>query len=72
MNADKYIRSIDQLLREIAELERNLQHAEGDHKFFIQRSLKNKNRRFELLFPYKFRLQLTQLCNELGISGDFL
>jgi len=71
MDTDKYIRSIDELLRQIAELERNLLVANGDHKFFIQRSLKNKHKRFEHLIPFKFRTQLKNLCREEGVMGSF-
>lgn len=71
MNVDKYIQSIDKLLKEIAELERNLSVAEGEHKFFIQRSLKNRKRRFEHLIPYKFRQQLKNLCKKAGVVGEF-
>ena len=71
MNTDKYIRSIDELLRQMAQLEKNLQEAEGEYKFFIQRSLKNKNKRFEHLIPYKFRLQLKNICRDAGVIGQF-
>lgn len=71
MEADRYIRTIDELLREIAKLERNLLAASGDHKFFIQRSLKNKQKRFEHLIPYKFRMQLKNICRDAGVSGSF-
>lgn len=71
MGTDKYIRTIDELLREIARLERNLSVADGDHKFYIQRTLKNKLKRFEHLIPYKFRMQLKNVCKEAGIQGNF-
>ncbi len=73
MDDPKYILEIDALLRKIAELERSLSHAEDEQeRIQIQRCLKNKEKRLEHLTPFRFRLQLRNLCKKVGVSGSFL
>ena len=73
MKPDKYALAIEQLLRQIPELERNLSIAcNKEDKLSLERSLKHRRKRFEHLIPFSFRIQLRNLCKQAGISGNFL
>lgn len=73
MEPDRYFDNIERLLRQIPELERNLSLAQEEKaRINIERSLKNRRKRFEHLIPYQFRRQLRNLCRDAGVRGDFM
>lgn len=73
MNSDKYLTAIDELLRQIAKLERDLAvTADTAHRFRVERNLKTRYKRFEFLIPYKYRRELDNICREAGISTQFI
>jgi hypothetical protein len=73
MEPDKHIHTIERLLQQIPELERNLDRAEREEeRIRIERSLKHRRKRFEHLIPFRFRLELRRLCQQAGVQGDFL
>lgn len=65
--------AIESLLRSIPELERNLCTTEEENrKRNLQRSLRNREKRFDHLIPFRFRLQLHNICKDVGIKTDLL
>lgn len=72
MRQDPYIKQIEQLLQEIPALERDLgcESAE-EHRRRLERALRAKNKRFELLIPFSFRQQLRGICRQAGIHAIF-
>ena len=73
MEPDKYHNTIERLLRQIPELERNLSMAQEEKtRINLERSLKLRRKRFEHLIPYQFRRQLRNLCRDAGVRGDFM
>jgi hypothetical protein len=73
MKADSHRQTIEHLLKSIPALERDLQcpEKEGERKR-IARSLQNQTKRLERLIPFRFRLQLHNLCKQAGVSGSFI
>ena len=73
MNSDKHHSRIEELLRQIPELERSLSDAQEEQtRIRLERSLKHRRKRFEFLIPYPFRQQLREICKEVGVRGDFM
>lgn len=73
MKHDPHLIAIENLLRSIPELERNLSTTvEEDKKRLLQRSLRNREKRFDHLIPFRFRLQIYNICKEKGIKTDLL
>ncbi len=72
MRQDSYMKQIEQLLQEIPALERNLgcEEASGDRRK-LERALRARNKRFELLIPFSFRQQLRGICRQAGVKGTF-
>ncbi|MDP5170391.1 MAG: hypothetical protein NWR72_09095 [Bacteroidia bacterium] len=69
---DLYIKRIEELLREIRSLEKDLHEATADQeKDQIIRSLKLKKKRFETLIPFSFRQELRSMCKKVGVRGEF-
>ncbi|MEZ4829429.1 MAG: hypothetical protein R3C61_24565 [Bacteroidia bacterium] len=70
---DQYILSIEQLLRQISDLRRELEGEPGaDRRRSVERSIRQREKRLERLIPYKFRIELRNICLNLGVTGDFL
>lgn len=70
---DRYIIAIEQILQQIPQLERNLAKTCCENeKRSIEKSLKQREKRFEFLIPYKFRIELQNICHNLGVKGKFL
>lgn len=73
MKQDPHLLAIENLLRSIPELERNLSTTEEENqKRTLQRSLRNREKRFDHLIPFRFRLQIHNICKDLGIKTDLL
>lgn len=73
MNNSRYILEIEELLCSMAELERELLASKSmKDRQQILRSLKNKEKRLDHLTPFKYRLSLRNICNELNIKHNFL
>ncbi|MEO1447976.1 MAG: hypothetical protein AAFV07_00525 [Bacteroidota bacterium] len=73
MYSDRYLAQIDELLRQIAKLERDLAAtADTTHRYRVERNLKTRYKRFEFLIPYKYRRELDNICREAGISTQFV
>lgn len=73
MEPDKYYDTIEQLLRQIPELERNLLSAQEEkQRINLERTLKLRRKRFEHLIPYQFRRQLLNICRDVGVRGEFM
>lgn len=74
MNAeDQYILTIDQLLRQLSDLQKALDgNPCAERQKSIERSIRQKEKRLEHLIPYKFRMELKILCQKAGVSGDFI
>ncbi|MEL7535213.1 MAG: hypothetical protein AAFN10_28200 [Bacteroidota bacterium] len=73
MKHDPHLSAIEDLLRSIPELERNLSSTEEENqRRLILRSLRNREKRFDHLIPFRFRLQIHNICKELGIKTDLL
>jgi regulator of replication initiation timing len=74
MNRDKHHdHRIEELLRQIPELERSLSSAkEETTRISLEKSLKHRRKRFEFLIPYQFRRQLRNMCKDAGIRGEFM
>lgn len=72
MGQDLHIKRIDELLRDISELENKLmsEHCELE-RTRISKSLKARQKRLEFLIPYPFRRELTILCQKAGIDASF-
>ncbi|MDX2286761.1 MAG: hypothetical protein NW241_21525 [Bacteroidia bacterium] len=70
---DKYHHTIDQLLREIPELERCLERAQDARtRHALRRTLTTRLKRLDHLIPFQFRLELHRLCESSGVRGQFL
>ena len=70
---DQYIAAIESILSEIPALERSLENAKNpDHQKRVERSLKQRNKRFERMISFQFRMQLRNICREVGVEGRFL
>ena len=70
---DRYHREIERLLRDIPELERCVSTTDAEERrISFERSLKVRRKRFERLIPYRFRLQLRNVCKQVGVQGDFM
>lgn len=70
---DQHAKSVDQLLREIALLERNLAtagHHGGQEK--LGKALHLRLKKLERMIPYPFRRELDNLCQCAGIDSHFL
>ncbi|MDX2246753.1 MAG: hypothetical protein SF052_08265 [Bacteroidia bacterium] len=70
---DQYRVTIDQLLRQLSDLQKELGGNLCDQRRkSIERSIKQREKKLERLIPYKFRLELKILCQKAGVSGDFI
>ncbi|MEZ4775957.1 MAG: hypothetical protein R3D00_22455 [Bacteroidia bacterium] len=70
---DQYILTIDHLLRQLSDLQKELENNNcSERQKNIERSIKQKEKRLEHLIPYKFRVELKNLCQKAGVSGDFI
>ena len=73
MKDDSYRHAIEELLRQIPELERNLSQVAGENeRQRLERSLRHREKRLERMIPFQFRLQLRNLCLQAGVQGNFL
>ena len=73
MAHDPYLRSIENLLRSISQLERKLSASQVEsERQKIRKALRNRQKRLELLIPFQFRLQLHNLCKEVGVKTDLV
>lgn len=66
------MKRIEELLREIPALERDL-HAEevNVNRTRLEKSLRMRLKSFEHLIPFSFRQELRYLCQQAGVSGEF-
>lgn len=73
MNTDLHRQAIEQVLREIPVLERNIggESCPTAQKQ-LQRSLNQQQKRFEHMISYQFRMSLRKMCREVGVRGDFM
>ncbi|TAE62045.1 MAG: hypothetical protein EAZ89_00090 [Bacteroidetes bacterium] len=72
MKPDKYTLAVDQLLRQMAELERRASLAEAEEeRRQVGRCLEHCHKRFEYLIPFPFRMELRRLCRDAGVQGNF-
>lgn len=70
---DQYTAAIESILSEIPALERSLENAKNpDHQKRVEKSLKQRNKRFERMISFQFRMKLRNLCREVGVDGHFL
>ncbi|RMG67839.1 MAG: hypothetical protein D6722_12555 [Bacteroidetes bacterium] len=73
MKDDRYIQAIEEVLRQMAELERHLSEASGEgERQRLTRALRLREKRLERMTPFQFRLQLRNLCLKAGVQGNFL
>lgn len=72
MGQENYMQRIEELLRDMAALERDLPRADDEStRISLERSLKLRKKRFEHLIPFSFRQELRCLCKEVGVTGEF-
>lgn len=68
-----YYVAIEDLLRSIPSLERDLDLARKEHEQKrIGRALHARHQRLERLIPFPFRLALHNLCKQAGVSSSFI
>lgn len=73
MKDDHYIHVIEELLRQIPELERSLsQVAAESERQRLARSLRHREKRLERMIPFQFRRQLHNMCQQVGVRGNFI
>ena len=67
-----YASTIEDVLRQIAELERRIASVPCDvRKKSLQKNLKNKEKRLDHMIPYQHKRALDILCKNNKIQGKF-
>ncbi len=70
---DRHHHEIDQLLQQIAVLERSLSATtREDERLRLEKCLNRREKRLELMIPFQFRLKLRSLCSQAGVSSNFI